>query len=519
LLLILLFSQSSNALATITYVSKIGETGSGNGQFDYPVAIAIDSIGNIYVTDSQNSRIQKFTSNGTFVKKWGSEGTGDGEFGSSGSSKIILSIAVDSNDSIYVSDTFNHRIQKFTSDGTFVTKWGSKGNGNGEFGGSSNIGPYGMAIDSDDNIYVADPWNDRVQKFTSDGTFIKTIGSAGTGNGEFDFIVDVAVDSDDRLYVVDKVTSGYDDRVIIFTSDGTYLSHFGTDGTDDGEFTQMGAIGIDESNNIYVVDDDQTELNVARVQKFDTSGNYLDKFGSLGTGTGQFQMIGEVCPDNNGNLYVADMERDIIQKFNDDAFVARDSGNSEETSSLSQPEPPICNDTKPSSAPMIISLTPNYNKVEIKFTAAQNPVSYYSVAYGYDKSCSEFGIHNIGLGNQTEDNNISYTINKLSSGQTYYFKVRGGNGCMPGSWSEVKKINLSKETSVNERNLNDSIKNSEENGEHQSLKQTISETEIKQQENESITNDNKNEGSQQSFSANPIKGFFIRIINFFRKIF
>jgi len=127
------------------YVHQWGSYGIGDGQFDYPVGIALDSSGYVYVSDQFNARIQKFTSAGTFVTKWGSYGSGDGQF------SYPTGIAVDSSNNVYVADSSNDRIQKFTSGGTFVTKWGSYGSGDGQFDY-----PSGIAVDSSIYVYVAD---------------------------------------------------------------------------------------------------------------------------------------------------------------------------------------------------------------------------------------------------------------------------------------------------------------------------------------------------------------------------
>ena len=81
--------------------------GNGDGIFDFPVGVAVDSSDNVYVAESRNHRIQKFDSDGVFLTKWGSEGSGDGEF------NFPLDVAVDSSGNVYVSDLSNHRIQKF----------------------------------------------------------------------------------------------------------------------------------------------------------------------------------------------------------------------------------------------------------------------------------------------------------------------------------------------------------------------------------------------------------------------
>ena len=97
-----------------------------------------------------------------------------------------------------VADTRNHRIQKFDSSGTFLTKWGSLGSAEGQF-----INPEGVALDSSGNVYVAGANNHRIQKFNSGGTFLAKWGTFGSGDGEFHFPLGVAVDSSENVYVTD----------------------------------------------------------------------------------------------------------------------------------------------------------------------------------------------------------------------------------------------------------------------------------------------------------------------------
>jgi len=91
--------------------------GTGNGEFNSPMGIAVDNGDNLYVVDHFNDRVQKFDSAGTFVTKWGTSGTGDGEFDGP------VGIAVDNSDHVYVSDHYGSRIQKFSSAGVFITSW------------------------------------------------------------------------------------------------------------------------------------------------------------------------------------------------------------------------------------------------------------------------------------------------------------------------------------------------------------------------------------------------------------
>ena len=144
-----------------------------DGVFRNPTGIAVDNNGNVYIADSWNDRIQKFTSDGHFITKWGTRGSGDGQF------RSPTGIAVDNLGNVYVADFSNDRIQKFTSDGHFITKWGTRGSGDGQF-----QFPTGIAVDNDGNVYIADSWNDRIQKFTSDGHFITKIESIELDDGK-----------------------------------------------------------------------------------------------------------------------------------------------------------------------------------------------------------------------------------------------------------------------------------------------------------------------------------------------
>jgi tripartite motif-containing protein 71 len=99
---------------------------------------------------------------GDFLYKWGSYGSGDGQFSEP------WGIAVDSNENVYVVDRNNNRIQVFSNTGTFLRKWGTYGTDDGQF-----IGPTGIAVDSYGNVYVADTYNSRIQVFSSTGTFLR----------------------------------------------------------------------------------------------------------------------------------------------------------------------------------------------------------------------------------------------------------------------------------------------------------------------------------------------------------
>jgi len=177
-----------------TLVTTWGSAGSGPGQFNGPQGLAIDPAGNVYVADSDNNRIQKFTSNGNYLNKWGIAASGPGQFNSPSD------VAIDSAGNIYVADTSNHRIQKFNSNRIFLSQLGTGSVGSGE--GQFNT-PRGVAVGAADVVYVSDQNNNRMQKFDSHGTFLATWGTRGSDPGQFINPAMPAVDASGNIYVAE----------------------------------------------------------------------------------------------------------------------------------------------------------------------------------------------------------------------------------------------------------------------------------------------------------------------------
>jgi hypothetical protein len=242
-------------------IQKFSSTGIYLTQWSsaFPLGIAVDSSGNVYVADWVDNNIKKYSSTGALITQWGSfgafyNGGGNGQF------QDPDAIAVDSSGNVYVTDWGNSRIQKFSSAGVYITQWGLGGSGNGQFNG-----PAGIAVDSSGNVYVADSGNQRIQKFSSTGTYITQWGSSGYGNGQFNFptpigVIGLAIDGSGNVYVADAGNS----RIQVFTGTGTYITQFGSSGFSNGKF-YAGPYGIalDSSENVYTAD----QLNY-RIQKF-----------------------------------------------------------------------------------------------------------------------------------------------------------------------------------------------------------------------------------------------------------
>ena len=181
------------------FLRKWGSDVTSDGRLNLPTGVAVDAAGNVYVADIGNARIQKFSSEGIFLAKWGSRGQGDGQFQFDiGGERQIGAIAVDASGNVYVADSGNHRIQKFSSQGVFLAKWGSEGEGDGQFGA-----PVGIAVDKAGNIYVADTDNHRIQKFSSEGDFLAKWGNEGNSDGQLNSPTGIAVDAAGNVYVAD----------------------------------------------------------------------------------------------------------------------------------------------------------------------------------------------------------------------------------------------------------------------------------------------------------------------------
>jgi len=187
------------------YIGQFGDFGTDDGGFVWPTSLAVDSQETIYVTDEHRHDVQLFDQDGNFVSKFGKFGSDVGEL------NRPSGIAVDSHDHVYVVDHLNNRIQVFASDGTPIRSWGTPGSGPGEF----NM-PWGIAIDADDRVFVADWRNDRIQKFTAEGQYLASFGSSGNGVGQLNRPANLGIDKEGNLFVADWGN----DRVAVFNSLG-----------------------------------------------------------------------------------------------------------------------------------------------------------------------------------------------------------------------------------------------------------------------------------------------------------
>lgn len=171
-------------------LDSIGKIGKGDGEFVYPVALAEDDTGHLYVCEyGGNDRVQKFSAQGKFLMKFGSCGTGEGEF--QRPSGIVWREG-----KLYIADAFNNRIQIFSTNGEYE----------GILGGIESVSlyyPYDIASDSKGDFYIAEYGAGRVTRLSKEGRLVGRYGKSGKGDGEFATPWGLSTDSLGRIYVTD----------------------------------------------------------------------------------------------------------------------------------------------------------------------------------------------------------------------------------------------------------------------------------------------------------------------------
>ncbi|WP_445752727.1 NHL domain-containing protein [Polaribacter sp.] len=297
-------------------------------RFKNPFGVAVDVSGTVYVADEGNHKIRKITPSGDVTTFAGSTiGYADG-IGTAAKFIYPTGVAVDASGNVYVAEQANHKIRKITPTGevsTFAGSIGGYADGTGTAARFNN--PYGVAVDTSGNVYVADESNHKIRKITPDGVVTTFAGSTagyadGTGTAaQFYFPTGLAVDDSGNVYVADYNNN----RIRKITSTGVVTTLAGgTQGSADGtgtaaQFNHPKGIALDASGNVYVADYDSN-----RIRKITPIGEVTTLAGSTygfvdGTGTeAKFRNPTGLAIDNaSGIMYIADYNNHRIRKIVD----------------------------------------------------------------------------------------------------------------------------------------------------------------------------------------------------------
>ena len=260
------------------------------------VFVIILRINIVTGTQETPSSLTKKQENYTFITEWGSKGTGKGEFLRPHDLEFSNGYKY-----LYAVDRDGNRIQVFNKNGTFLFKFGEKGQGDGQF-----LIPYGLDVDARGHVWVADRGNHRIQQFDSNGNFISKFGNEeghpSSELGKFDNPRHVEVDRNLKfVYVADSKNN----RVQQFDINGTFVRAIGELGDKPGEFNLPTTIEQDSKGNFFV-----TERGNERIQKFDSNWRPLLAWGTKGSANNQFCHLEHLALDKHDNVYVTDPQSD-----------------------------------------------------------------------------------------------------------------------------------------------------------------------------------------------------------------
>jgi predicted membrane-bound mannosyltransferase/DNA-binding beta-propeller fold protein YncE len=275
-----------------------------------PRALAFAEDGTFYVADSRNHRVLHLDQQGNVLHEWGSFADGVSIETADGTFNEPWGIAVGPDGSVYVTDTWNHRIEKFTSTGQFIRTWGYFGQGEAP---DAFYGPRGLAVDGLGRVYVTDTGNKRIVVFDADGNFITQFGGAGFDPGLFDEPVGITIDRNGTVYVVDT----WNQRIQTFlpVDDGITLSF-----VPGQQWDVYGWFGQSLENKPYIAVNDALHVFITdpesyRVIEFDSSGTVVRTWGEYGEGLSNFGLASGIAFDPEGHVWVTDGVFNRILRF------------------------------------------------------------------------------------------------------------------------------------------------------------------------------------------------------------
>lgn len=285
-----------------------GQLGSQEGQFNAPRGLALAPDGSLYVADSSNHRIQQFSPDGSFVKAWGEFADLNSGDAPGGSFFEPWGVAVSPDGRfVYVADTWNHRIQKFSASGRFITTWGTFGQGDEPF---AMWGPRDLLVDEEGNVLVVDTGNKRIKVFNANGTFISQYGIFGFDLGEFDEPVGIALDRQrNRLYVADT----WNQRVQVFNySGGVFepLDSWDISGWYGQSLQNKPYLSVGADGRVYITDPEG-----GRVLVYESDGSFVHFWGGYDQSAVFIGIAQGITADDQGNIWLSDSQNNQLLHF------------------------------------------------------------------------------------------------------------------------------------------------------------------------------------------------------------
>jgi DNA-binding beta-propeller fold protein YncE len=269
------------------------------------VAVARD--GSLYVADTYNHRIQHLAADGTVLQVWGSFADATQSEAPGGTFNEPWGVAVAPDGTVYVADTWNHRVQRFTSSGEFLSMVGT-------FGQAESLtafwGPRGIAVDRRGRVFVADTGNKRIVVFDARGQALTAMGEVGFGPGQLDEPVGVAVDGSGEVYVADT----WNQRIQVFTESTpngfTYAREWPVDAWYGQSLDNKPFLAAGPGDRVCASDPE-----AFRVLCFRSDGTFEIGWGEYGAGADQVGLLGGLGFSPQGSIWVADAGNARVLEF------------------------------------------------------------------------------------------------------------------------------------------------------------------------------------------------------------
>ena len=280
----------------------IGAAGATLGQFNQPRGVDVGPDGNVYVVDSGNNRVQVLTAQGEALYAFGEAGTGPGQF------TEPWGIVVAPSGDVYVADTWNHRVQWFSATGEFKGMWGffTETGGDPEANPGGFWGPRDLALDDEGDLYVTDTGNKRIQRFSADGEFVTSYALGGETLG-FNEPVGLAADGEGGFYVADT----WNRRIVHLGPDMTPVGEWPVESWEGESLMNKPYLAVG-GDYIYAADPE-----AYRILVFDRQGKIVLTFGRYGSDAAGLNLPTGLATDREGRLWVTDSTNHRLLRFSD----------------------------------------------------------------------------------------------------------------------------------------------------------------------------------------------------------
>jgi uncharacterized protein (TIGR03663 family) len=280
----------------------------GAEQYNAPRAISFAPDGSFYVADSRNHRIVHLSAEGEILTTWGTFADAAQTEAPGGTFNEPWGVAVGPDGSVYVTDTWNHRVQKFSPDGQYLLGWGTFGQAEQP---DAFWGPRGIVVGADGRVFVSDTGNKRIAVFTENGEFITQFGTAGVELGQLDEPVGLAMDTEGNLYVADTwnqriqvFARGLNDEYLAVRSWEVVNSWLGQS-LDNKPF-----VAVSPDGHVFATDPDGL-----RVLEFTSTGEFVRGWSEFNPGFEGFNIPSGITVDPSGRVWVTDASTGQIYRF------------------------------------------------------------------------------------------------------------------------------------------------------------------------------------------------------------